>query len=48
MGHLGMVSMYHRVQLHNKKKDALIADFRIALSIICKLEVYVLKRDKWL
>ena len=48
MGHLEIVSMYHRVQLPNKKKDALIADFSIALSIICKLEVYVLKRDKWL
>ena len=48
MGHLEIVSMYDRIQLPNKKKDALIADFSIALSIICKLEVYVLKRDKWL
>ena len=29
------------------KIDELIGGFRIALSVICKLKVYVLKRDKW-
>ena len=29
------------------KIDELIGGFRIVLSVICKLKVYVLKRDKW-